>query len=75
MNVCKVPDMCKDMEYKYITEDSKTIAKKRNLIASRKRDTVHLLQITNCSKSDHHIRSRYQMQKINVIITRQGSGK
>lgn len=24
MNVCKVPDMCKDMEYKYITEDSKT---------------------------------------------------
>ena len=38
-------------------------------------DTVHLLQITNCSKSDHHIRSRYQMQKINVIITRQGSGK
>ena len=20
MNVCKVPDMCKDMEYKYITE-------------------------------------------------------
>ena len=34
-----------------------------------------LLQITNCSKSDHHIRSRYQMQKINVIITRQGSGK
>ena len=23
-NVCKVPDMCKDMEYKYITEDSKT---------------------------------------------------
>lgn len=38
-------------------------------------DNVHLLQITNCSKSDHHIRSRYQMQKINVIITRQGSGK
>lgn len=26
MNVCKVPDMCKDMEYKYITEDSKTSA-------------------------------------------------
>lgn len=26
-------------------------------------------------RSDHHIRSRYQMQKINVIITRQGSGK
>lgn len=26
MNVCKVPDMCKDMEYKYITEDSKTTA-------------------------------------------------
>lgn len=24
MNVCKVPDMYKDMEYKYITEDSKT---------------------------------------------------
>lgn len=24
MNVCKVPDMCKNMEYKYITEDSKT---------------------------------------------------
>lgn len=24
MNVCKVPDMCKDMKYKYITEDSKT---------------------------------------------------
>lgn len=24
MNVCKAPDMCKDMEYKYITEDSKT---------------------------------------------------
>lgn len=24
MNACKVPDMCKDMEYKYITEDSKT---------------------------------------------------
>lgn len=24
MNVCKVSDMCKDMEYKYITEDSKT---------------------------------------------------
>ena len=24
MNVCKVPVMCKDMEYKLVTEDSKT---------------------------------------------------
>lgn len=24
MNVCEVPDVCKNMEYKYITEDSKT---------------------------------------------------
>ncbi len=24
MNVCKVPDVCKDMEYKLATEDSKT---------------------------------------------------
>ena len=24
MNVCKVPDVCKDMEYKLVTEDSKT---------------------------------------------------
>lgn len=24
MNVCKVPDVCKNMEYKLVTEDSKT---------------------------------------------------
>ena len=24
MNVCKVPDVCKDMEYKLVAEDSKT---------------------------------------------------
>lgn len=24
MNVCEVPDVCKNMEYKLVTEDSKT---------------------------------------------------
>ena len=33
MNVCKVPDMRKDMEYKYITEDSKTRWRRSNGVA------------------------------------------
>ena len=61
----KEPGKCVSM---LIDEEGRLKPNKANLIGS------YLYEFDKHG-SDHHIRSRYQMQKINVIITRQGSGK